>query len=52
MTMQEDGRLGAREIMIRPGDTGYQLTPDNHRIVRLGVLTREDIDHVFAGGNQ
>jgi hypothetical protein len=47
-TMQEDGHLGAREVMVRPNGTGYRLTPDNHRIHTLGVLTRSDFDEFFA----
>ncbi len=46
-TMREDGQLGGREVMIRPNGTGLALTPDNHRLVSLGVLTREHFDALF-----
>ena len=46
-TMDESGQLGAREVMVRPGGTGFQLSPGNHVKVGLGKLTREDVEALF-----
>ncbi len=32
-TIQEDGKLGAREVMVTNSGTGFKLTPDNHVIM-------------------
>jgi hypothetical protein len=46
-TMGEDGGLGGREIMMKPNGTGLALTPDNHRIVSLGIMTQAQFDALF-----
>jgi hypothetical protein len=46
-TMGEDGGLGGREIMMRPNGTGLKLTPDNHRLVSLGIMTQAQFDALF-----
>jgi hypothetical protein len=45
--MSEDGQLGGREIMMQPNGTGLKLTPDNHRLVSLGVMTQAHYDALF-----
>jgi hypothetical protein len=43
-TLQGDGHLGGREVMIRPNGTGLRLTADNHVMVSLGNLSQADYD--------
>jgi hypothetical protein len=33
--------------MMKPNGTGLKLTPDNHRLVSLGVLTQAQFDALF-----
>ena len=46
-TMAEHGTLGAREVMMRPNDTGLKLTDDNHRRTSLGIMTQAQFDALF-----
>ncbi|ACY14783.1 eCIS core domain-containing protein [Haliangium ochraceum] len=50
VTMREDGQIGGREVMMQPNGTGLALTPDNHRLVNLGVMTQAQFDALFAPG--
>ncbi len=43
-TMDTQGNLGAREVMVMGNETGLKLTPDNHKIVSLGALTQAEFD--------
>jgi len=43
-TMNTSGELGVREVMVENNGTRFQLTPENHAIVKLGTLTQEDVD--------
>lgn len=43
-TLQENGQLGGREVMITENGTGLKLTPDNHVLVSLGTMTQADYD--------
>jgi hypothetical protein len=43
-TLQVDGHMGGREVMIRPNGTGLKLTKDNHTLVSLGTLSQHDYD--------
>lgn len=47
-TMNTEGKLGAREVMVMNNDTGLKLTPDNHVLESLGVLKQDDADKVPA----
>jgi hypothetical protein len=46
-TVQENGQLGGREVMVRKNDGGFPLTAENHEKVSLGFLTQADFDAVF-----
>lgn len=43
-TMNTEGQLGAREVMVQNNGTGLKLTPANHVIESLGVLTQGEYD--------
>lgn len=43
-TMNTEGGLGAREVMVMNNGTGLKLTPDNHAIESLGTLTQGEFD--------
>ncbi len=43
-TMNTEGGLGAREVMVMNNGTGLKLTPDNHIIESLGALTQGEYD--------
>jgi hypothetical protein len=45
-TMTPTGELGVREVMAEHNGTGFQLTPKNHVLVPIGVLSAEDLDGV------
>ena len=48
-TVDENGNLGAREVMLSNNDTGFALTPDNHRIIDLKPkFTASDVDKALA----
>jgi hypothetical protein len=46
-TMNEDGQLGGREVLLDPNGTGLKLTPNNHRTINLGILTQAQFDTLF-----
>jgi hypothetical protein len=43
-TMNTEGGLGAREVMVMNNGTGLKLTPANHAVESLGVLTQQEYD--------
>ncbi len=45
-TMNTEGELGAREVMVTNNGTGLKLTPDNHIVESLGVLTQDEVDRM------
>lgn len=48
-TVDENGNLGAREVMLSNNGTGFELTPENHRIIDLAPkFTAEDVDKALA----
>lgn len=42
-TITEKGDLGAREVMVEKGGTGFKLTPDNHTLISLDPYTTDDV---------
>ena len=47
-TINEAGGLGAREVMVNKGESGFRLTPDNHTLIGLGSFTNEDADKALS----
>jgi len=43
-TMNTEGGLGAREVMVMNNGTGLKLTPQNHVVESLGTLTQAEYD--------
>jgi len=43
-TMNTSGTLGVREVMVENNNTRFQLTPENHVLVKLGTLQQVDVD--------
>lgn len=47
-TMQENGKLGGREVMVKPSGTGLRLVDGNHVLVSIGTVTQEQLDVLFG----
>jgi hypothetical protein len=45
-TMNTQGQLGVREVMISNNDTGLKLTPQNHVLESLGTLSQQEYDNM------
>ena len=43
-TMNTEGGLGSREVMVTNNGTGLKLTPQNHILESLGTLTQTEVD--------
>lgn len=48
-TIDEQNNLGAREVMVNNNDTGFALTPDNHRLIDIGpTFSADDVDRALT----
>lgn len=51
-TIEETGKLGGREIMIRPEETGLQLVEGNHERVEIDKVKQHHIDAIFPRSDE
>ena len=48
-TIDEQGNLGAREVMVNNNESGFPLTPDNHTLIDIGpIFTPQDVDRALT----
>ena len=51
-TVQESGKLGAREVALDNNGTNFKLTPDNHRAIALGKVKQDEMNALAATLNK